>query len=609
MSHEEVIEDMSPENMASGDEVGQFDSQIVRTCASTILQNDCPFDFFERSALRNLAKYLNPDLVMPPINVIKAYVFDLYLKEKLKLKQEFATIPNRISLTVDLWESCTTMPYICLTAHFVDADWKLNSKVLNFCRVYPPTGGEMCETMIELLNDWGIEKKIFSLTLDDSFENNVLQEQLKNQLGLQNGLLCDGEFFRVHCFARVLKLIVDEGLQLVSYAVCKIRESILFVRDSKSRMQKFKECVEKVGGVDSSVRLHPDMSMTVNSTYLMLESALKYRSVFESLHLYDDDYKLCPSVEQWKRVEKICAFLLPFSETVNMINGTTHPTSNLYFLQVWKVQCVLVESLGVEDEVIKKMAERMMSEFQKYWDEYSLVLALGAVLDPRMKLSRLAYCYSKLDASTCEKKLQDVKSKLYMLFDKYSSKSTSSGVHRTIQDQSSSMPLQKSLSDRVFDELKVHHQQLVTETGKSQLDIYLDESNLDFRSYEDMDVLQWWKSNNDRFPDLSLLACDLLSVPIATVASDYEFCMGSRVFNKYKDRMLPMNMDARFFTRSWLYNFGSNDGEDDDDDFDGEDDDDDFDGEDDDNDFDGEDGDDDFEEMINELDDGEDGDE
>jgi hypothetical protein len=272
-----------------------------------------------------------------------------------------------------------------------------------------------------------------------------LQELLKTQLGLQNGLLCNGEFFHGHCYARVLKLIVEEGLKLVSDAVSKIRQSILFVRDSKSRRQKFKECVEKVGGVDSSVRLHLDMSMTVNSTYLMLESALKYRCVFESLQLYDDNYELCPSVEEWKRVEKICAFLFPLRETANMINGTAHPTSNMYFLQVWKVQCVLADSLRDEDEVIKRMAERMMSKFEKYWDEYSVVLALGAVLDPRMKFSTLAHCYSKLDVSACERKLQEVKSKLYMLFDKYSSKSTSSGVQRTIQDESSSMPLQKKL--------------------------------------------------------------------------------------------------------------------------------------------------------------------
>ncbi|GAU29563.1 hypothetical protein TSUD_153130 [Trifolium subterraneum] len=239
-----------------------------------------------------------------------------------------------------------------------------------------------------------------------------------------------------------------------------------------------------------------DKSMSVNSTYLMLESA--HKDAFKSFHLYDHNYKLCPSVEEWKRVEKICAFLLPFCQTASIINSSTaHPTSNLYFLQVWKVQCVLVECLGVEDEGIKRMAERMMSKIEKY-------------------------CYSCIG--------------------------------------SGSRPTDKVV--KIGLSLKTHHQQLIPETGMSQLDIYLDESNLSFHLYEDLDVLQWWKRNNDRFPDLSILACDLLSVPMTTVASTRDFCMGYRVFNKYKDRKLPRNMDARFCTRSWLYNFGSNDGDD-----------------------------------------------
>ncbi|CAK8578866.1 unnamed protein product [Lathyrus sativus] len=529
--------------LESGEDLGHFFSRLLRSSAS-----------------------LNPDIVMPPINAIKSYILDLYMKEKLKLKQELATIPNRISLTIDLWNSRThNKTCICLTAHFVDANWKLVNKVLTFCTVYL-SGDERCKRMIDCLSDFGIEKKIFSLTLGDSSENDILQEQLKTQLVLQNGLLCDGEFFRVHCFARVLKLIVKEGLELVSDAVCKIRESIRFVEHSKSRREKFKECVEKVGGVDSSDHLHLNMSMSVNSTYLMLKSALKYRHVFESLHTYVDDYDLCPCGEEWKRVEKIFAFLLPFRETANMITGTTRPTSNLYFLQVWKVQCVLVDSSRDDDGLIEGMAERMMSKFEKYWDEYNVVLALGAVLDPRVKFSTLAYCYSKLDASTCERKLEQVKEKLYMLFDKYSGKSTSAGVQRTILDQSSSMPLQKKLKSLplgMFDELKMHHRQLVTETGKSELDIYLDESNLDFRCYEDMDVLQWWKSNNSRFPDLSIMARDLLSVPITTVASDLDFCVGLGLFNKNENRMLQIDMDPRFCIRNWMYNFFYDDGIDD----------------------------------------------
>ena len=55
--------------------------------------------------------------------------------------------------------------------------------------------------------------------------------------------------------------------------------------------------------------------------------------------------------------------------------------------------------------------------------------------------------------------------------------------------------------------------------GKNQLDIYLDEPTLNADITESMDVLEWWKSNSQRFSDLSIMARDLLSIPITTVAS------------------------------------------------------------------------------------------
>jgi hypothetical protein len=142
--------------MEFDNKVEQRESQFAGICASMILAHDLPFHFLELEGMRKYTEFLNPNAVIPPTNVIEAYVSHLYTKEKLKLKQELAGIPNRISLTFDLWESNTTETYICLTAHFVDANWKLNSKVLNFRLVYPPIGAEISERMIELLNDWGI---------------------------------------------------------------------------------------------------------------------------------------------------------------------------------------------------------------------------------------------------------------------------------------------------------------------------------------------------------------------------------------------------------------------------------------------------------------------
>ena len=72
-----------------------------------------------------------------------------------------------------------------------------------------------------------------------------------------------------------------------------------------------------------------------------------------------------------------------------------------------------------EDSIIKDMAIRMKVKFDKYWTDYSVVLAFGVVFDPRMKLSMIKYCYLQLDSNTYQEKIDNIKSKLYLLFDQY----------------------------------------------------------------------------------------------------------------------------------------------------------------------------------------------
>jgi len=173
----------------------------------------------------------------------------------------------------------------------------------------------------------------------------------------------------------------------------------------------------------------------------MLKGALKYRRVFGSLPMVDESYKYCPLEEEWDRAGKICRFLMPFYDMTTLISAISYPTSNLYFLQVWKIQSLLMENVKDGNDVIKNMAELMMVKFQKYWDEYSVVLAFGAILDPRMKLQALAYCFEKIDPLTSELKLAKIKDKLYNLFAEYSKSlptTTSTNVLKCKQGQSSS---------------------------------------------------------------------------------------------------------------------------------------------------------------------------
>ncbi|KAG7579220.1 Ribonuclease H-like superfamily [Arabidopsis thaliana x Arabidopsis arenosa] len=107
-----------------------------------------------------------------------------YELEKEKLKKMFAQFKGRVCCTADLWTARGTVTgYICLTAHYVDDEWKLNNKTLAFCEMKPPhTGEELANKILSCLKEWGLEKKIFSLTLDNARNNDSMQSILQNRL-------------------------------------------------------------------------------------------------------------------------------------------------------------------------------------------------------------------------------------------------------------------------------------------------------------------------------------------------------------------------------------------------------------------------------------------
>lgn len=85
--------------------------------------------------------------------------------------------------------------------------------------------------------------------------------------------------------------------------------------------------------------------------------------------------------------------------------------------------------------------------------------------------------------------------------------------------------------------------------------MYLKEAVLDLDYTKYLDVLQWLKNTRHKFPELSVMARDLLSIPITSVASKSSFSIDSRVLNKYRNRLLSENVEALLCSRNWLHAF------------------------------------------------------
>ncbi|XP_031280216.1 zinc finger BED domain-containing protein RICESLEEPER 2-like [Pistacia vera] len=315
------------------------------------IKHNYPYLIMKHEGIRDVHIYLNHEVKPYTRNTAKADCLKIYYREKEKIKLALERVSGTICLTSDIWSSCTTDGHISLTAHYVDENWELQSRILNFCHIPPLHSRALLSKIVyDFLKDWGIEKKVFSLTLDNASNNDKMEDILRSQLCVQNALLCGGSFFHVRCCAHILNPIVQERLKVSSVALHKICESVKYVKGSEAKRIKFGELAKQIGVINS---------------------------------------KGCKLVPQ-KCVESS------------------------------RVQVRLYEEMENEDEVVSIMASQMKVKLDKYWDSYSVVLAIVAIVDPRFKFEFVEFYYKKVDGPIVEsRKLEFVKEELYKLFVTY----------------------------------------------------------------------------------------------------------------------------------------------------------------------------------------------
>jgi hypothetical protein len=224
-----------------------------------------------------------------------------------------------------LQSAINTDQYMVLTAHFVNRRWELEKKVLAFFH-FPPshTRVNLAEKLVSLLKDWGIEKKIFTLALDNASNNDAMVNILKKHPSFGTSLMADGVYFHVRCGAHVFNLIVHDGIKVIEGSLDKIRLCVKYIRGSEARKLKFKSCLDQLSNV-SSKQLRQDMPIRWNSSYLMLDSVVGLRDAFSLLQDIDPHFESL-SDSEWIEAEKITEFLKPFYDITTLFSG-----SNYYF--------------------------------------------------------------------------------------------------------------------------------------------------------------------------------------------------------------------------------------------------------------------------------------
>lgn len=86
--------------------------------------------------------------------------------------------------------------------------------------------------------------------------------------------------------------------------------------------------------------------------------------------------------------------------------------------------------------------------------------------------------------------------------------------------------------------------------ANNELDRYLKEDK--FPRNVPFDILQWWDMHSAKYPILSCIARDILTVQVSTVSSESAFSTRGRVISDYRSRPAPDTVEEVICLQNWL---------------------------------------------------------
>ncbi|XP_076885190.1 zinc finger BED domain-containing protein RICESLEEPER 2-like [Bidens hawaiensis] len=516
--------------------------------AKMIICHELPFSFVEYHWFNQLLKYNNHLYEKVSRSTITRDCKKVVEGEKEKVKKMLKKV-NMISLTSDCWTSNQTVGYMCLTAHFVGCDWKLNKCIIGFTELAPPHSGEVIsDAILECLIKWGIQDKIGTITLDNASNNDRAAAILMRNFQVKGKLHFGGLFFHVRCCAHILNLVVQDGLGTIEPCISKIREGVKYLKKSPGRLLKFGEMAISLG-INTRRSLCIDVKTRWNSTHRMLDSAIYYKQAFEGYVLRDSNFIWCPTSDEWSWVEKVNKLLVVFLKATKMFSGSTYPTANVFLTEIFKVKKEISNAYISNDPFLAGMSIPMYEKFEKYWGEIGVLMSIASILDPRYKMLSVDWTFQRLySEEECKTRVKDVNDKLSSLFEKYNNAFMASKAATGLSKMSTS-------SDQPTPDVDDFHAFLKcrpVETGqKSELEVYLEEPNDKCVDLE-YDVLKWWMQHSSKFPVLSQMAKDIFGIPITTVASESAFSAGGRILNDYRSSLSKDMVELLVCGSDWL---------------------------------------------------------
>jgi hypothetical protein len=241
------------------------------------------------------------------------------------------------------------------------------------------------------------------------------------------------------------------------------------------------------------------------------------------------------------------------------------------------------------DALLRPVVSRMKDVYLKYWKDIPMLYSFAFILDPRGKLkgfSRVLRLVGKLIGVDYSSYLTEVRAQLNIIYKRYDDKF--GAAKRKACPQPPTADKKNSAWDDIFADDEDDDDMFGTPgsgntfctptltmsrrtsasallhaacTGASpsagssmgvgnELSSYLDSDNVSHTD-DKFNIISWWHEHKLSYPVLSVLARDVLSVPVSTVSSESVFSTTGRILEERRRRLSPDMVEILTCVKDW----------------------------------------------------------
>jgi hypothetical protein len=147
-----------------------------------------------------------------------------------------------VCFTSDIWSGSAKEDYLSVVFHFVTEDWELEKRVAGMRLIdCSHTGINIAERIMQVISEYSMSSKVFSITLDNASANAfAMTELVPHLVPYVTFSLTAAGLMHQRCACNIINLIVKSGLKRIKYQLKDFRRAISWLNSSNQRIASFK---------------------------------------------------------------------------------------------------------------------------------------------------------------------------------------------------------------------------------------------------------------------------------------------------------------------------------------------------------------------------------